>query len=111
MISSFKIYAQDNRILKNTYLYFTPSTLMEPKAFVRMGIGKDFNNNGFVVEMGYGKNNNKFDYSRFQSRILCRHYFFKNKGIKLKPYVFWDVFYNKRKTIIDTGNYRIEDFE
>ena len=109
IVISLKNNAQNNLILKNTYVYFTPSTLIEPKAYVRLGIGKDFKHNGLLVELGYGKKNNKIDYSRFQARILCRHYFMKNEENNLKPYVFLEVFYNQRKTIIDSGAYRIED--
>jgi hypothetical protein len=109
IVISLKNNAQNNLILKNTYVYFTPSTLIEPKAYVRLGIGKDFKQNGLLVELGYGKKNNKIDYSRFQARILCRHYLMKNEENNLKPYVFLEVFYNQRKTIIDSGAYRIED--
>lgn len=34
IVFSLKNNAQNNQIFKNTYVYFTPSTLIEPKAYV-----------------------------------------------------------------------------
>jgi hypothetical protein len=107
IISSTVCFGQVKKDNTVNYIHFSPSTVIEPFGYMRLGISRDITDkHNIQLDLGFGKNLSKNNYSRYYIKAMYKYYTSKPET-KHKFYLFADMFYNKNNVLKNNSNYLI----